>query len=57
MHAQSISATHLVGHEEAALLLRVQDVIDNWDPRKLVNPYVETSSVTTPDGQRRVASN
>ncbi len=39
----------------SGLLLRVQDVIDNWDPRKLVNPYVETSSVTTPDGQRRVS--
>lgn len=36
------SATHLVGHEDAPLLLRVQDVIDDWDPRKLRNPYVDT---------------
>ena len=41
---------HLVGHEEALLLARVQDVIDDWDPRKLVNPLVETSQATNPDG-------
>lgn len=37
---------HLVGHEEAPLLRRVQDVIDDWDPRKLVNPLVVTSEST-----------
>lgn len=36
------SAIHLVGHEDTALLQRVQDLIDDWDPRKLVNPYVQT---------------
>lgn len=39
---QEPHAIHLVGHEDAALLARVQEVIDDWDPRKLVNPYVET---------------
>lgn len=34
------SAIHLVGHEDALLLERVQEVIDDWDSRKLVNPYV-----------------
>ncbi|WP_337177231.1 cytochrome c peroxidase [Paludisphaera sp.] len=33
---------HLVGHEDAELLRRVQQVIDDHDPRKLRNPYVET---------------
>jgi cytochrome c peroxidase len=33
---------HLVGHEDTPLLLRVQDVIDDWDPRKLRDPYAET---------------
>ena len=36
-------ALHLVGHEDSALLLRIQDVIDDWDPRRLVNPVVEVS--------------
>lgn len=45
---------HLVGHEESALLLRVQDLIDDWDPRKLENPLVETTSVRQPDGTLRV---
>ncbi|WZO98239.1 cytochrome c peroxidase [Isosphaeraceae bacterium EP7] len=36
------SAVHLVGHEDDVLLRRVQDVIDDWDPRKLRNPYVDT---------------
>jgi cytochrome c peroxidase len=36
-------AIHLVGHEDWPLLLRVQDVIDDWDPRRLVNPIVEVS--------------
>ncbi|MFN5468294.1 MAG: cytochrome c peroxidase [Pirellulaceae bacterium] len=34
------AAIHLVGHEDQALLARVQEVIDDWDPRKLINPYV-----------------
>jgi cytochrome c peroxidase len=38
------TAVHLVGHEDAALLERVQDVHDNWDRRKLRNPYVDTLS-------------
>ncbi|WP_165072699.1 cytochrome c peroxidase [Paludisphaera rhizosphaerae] len=32
---------HLVGHEEAELLRRIQELIDDFDPRKLVSPYVE----------------
>lgn len=43
-------AIHLVGHEDIALLARVQDVIDDWDPRKLVNPYVETISSSDGNG-------
>lgn len=42
---------HLVGHEEAELLLRIQDVIDDWDPRKLQNPLVVTARANGPDGQ------
>jgi len=34
-------AVHLVGHEDALLLQRVQDVIDDWDPRRLVNPVMQ----------------
>lgn len=34
------SAVHLVGHEDMALLARIQDVIDDWDPRRLENPYL-----------------
>ncbi len=45
-------AIHLVGHEDVALLARVQDVIDDWDPRKLVNPYVET--VTSRDANGKI---
>lgn len=36
-----VQAAHLVGHEDALLLQRVQDVIDDWDPRRLVNPYLQ----------------
>ncbi|WP_152054364.1 cytochrome c peroxidase [Tautonia marina] len=36
---------HLVGHEDLELLARVRDVIEDWDPRKLINPYVESVSV------------
>ncbi len=45
---------HLVGHEESELLLRVQELIDDWDPRKLENPLVETTTVRLPDGTVRV---
>ena len=44
-------AIHLVGHEDIALLARVQEVIDDWDPRKLVNPYVETVSSHDANGK------
>ncbi len=55
-HAQELAhPAHLVGHEESALLLRVQEVIDDWDPRKLENPYVETTRVVQPDGTIRVS--
>ncbi len=43
LQAQEVHPPHLVGHEEAELLLRIQDVIDDWDPRKLENPLVVTS--------------
>ncbi len=36
------TAVHLVGHEDDELLSRVKDLIDDWDPRKFENPYVET---------------
>ena len=36
----ALQAVHLVGHEDALLLQRVQDVIDDWDPRRLVNPVM-----------------
>lgn len=41
--AQGVRPVHLVGHEDIELLDRVQDLIDDWDPRKLTNPIVETS--------------
>jgi cytochrome c peroxidase len=41
---------HLVGHEDTPLLLRVQDVIDDWDPRKLRDPYAETVYHKTASG-------
>jgi hypothetical protein len=41
--ADTSSPVHLVGHEEAELLRRVQDLIDDWDPRKLTNPLVRDS--------------
>jgi len=44
-------AIHLVGHEDSALLLRIQDVIDDWDPRRLVNPLVEVSQARDAGGQ------
>lgn len=37
----ALQAVHLVGHEDALLLQRVQDVIDDWDPRRLVNPVLQ----------------
>jgi cytochrome c peroxidase len=55
--APPVSPVHLVGHEEAELLLRIQDVIDDWDPRKLANPLVETSVSSNTDGERDVRKN
>jgi len=46
------AAVHLVGHEDAALLQRAQDVIDDWDPRKLQNPYVEAVVPAAPSQRR-----
>lgn len=46
-----VTPHHLVGHEEAPLLQRVQDVIDDWDPRKLVNPLVVTSEAQNANGK------
>ena len=37
----ALQAVHLVGHEDALLLQRVQDVIDDWDPRRLVDPVLQ----------------
>ncbi|WP_199193265.1 cytochrome c peroxidase [Blastopirellula marina] len=40
-----VTPVHLVGHEDHELLADVQELIDDWDPRKLVNPtFVITSS-------------
>lgn len=41
---------HLVGHEDTPQLLRVQDVIDDWDPRKIRDPYAETVYHRVPQG-------
>jgi cytochrome c peroxidase len=49
--------THLVGHEEIALLERVQDVIDDWDPREFRNPYVETSEAIDENGRPIIRKN
>lgn len=48
--AEPVTPMHLVGHEDIALLDRVQDLIDDWDPRKLVNPIFETVDVRLSDG-------
>lgn len=45
---EKVAPHHLVGHEEAPLLRRVQKVIDDWDPRKLENPLVVTSEAKVP---------
>jgi cytochrome c peroxidase len=50
---EPVTPVHLVGHEDAALLDRVQDLIDDWDPRKLTNPVVETTQVQQADGTFR----
>lgn len=49
-----VTPLHLVGHEDIALLDRVQDLIDDWDSRKLVNPVFETLEVRMPDGSMAV---
>ncbi|TWU05688.1 cytochrome c peroxidase [Stieleria varia] len=45
-----VTPIHLVGHEDHELLDRVQDVIDDWDPRKLVNPVFKTTDVIDSSG-------
>lgn len=45
---------HLVGHEDMALLARIQDVIDDWDPRRLENPYLAGLPERLPDGSERM---
>ncbi len=40
---EKTTPVHLVGHEDHELLARVQDLIDDWDPRKLVNPLAVTT--------------
>lgn len=40
---ETLQPHHLVGHEELELLDQVQDLIDDWDPRKLENPLVVRS--------------
>ena len=52
--AEKVTPHHLVGHEDAALLLRVQDVIDDWDPRKLENPLVITSRARDAAGNEKL---
>ncbi len=47
---EPLPPVHLVGHEDTPLLLRVQDVIDDWDPRKLRDPYAETVYHKTANG-------
>ena len=46
------TAIHLVGHEDDELLRRIEDLISDWDPRRLVNPYVETISVELSNGEK-----
>jgi cytochrome c peroxidase len=48
------AAVHLVGHEDMALLARIQDVIDDWDPRRLENPYLGGIPEKQPDGSERL---
>jgi hypothetical protein len=48
---ESLPPHHLVGHEELGLLDRVQELIDDWDPRKLDNPLVVTSHSKNAEGK------
>lgn len=48
---EAVTPHHLVGHEELELLDRAQDVIDDWDSRKLENPLVVTSQSVDGDGR------
>ncbi len=47
------SVSHLVGHEESALLEIIQSAIDDWDPRALVNPYLKKIPGKTPEENDR----
>ncbi len=44
--------THLVGHEDTALLKRVEEVLGDWDPRTLRDPYLDT--IPAENGRRTV---
>lgn len=41
---------HLVGHEDALLLKRIEDAIAEWDPRNLTSPYLK--EINTKDGKK-----
>ena len=43
-------ASHLVGHEDAALLERIAGGIEEWDPRNLESPYLKR--IQTAEGPR-----
>ncbi|MDG3004377.1 cytochrome c peroxidase [Paludisphaera mucosa] len=47
--------SHLVGHEEDPLLDVIQNAIDDWDPRALVNPYLKAVPPEEPTGNIRHA--
>ena len=50
---QAPKDVHLVGDEDAASLRRIRDVLDDFDPRMLRDPYVETVQVANPAKQVR----
>ncbi len=43
---------HLVGHEDEALLRRIEDALAEWDPRNLTSPYVR--EIHTESGKKHV---
>lgn len=55
--SRPVVVPHLVGEEDYALDLRIKEAIDDWDPRKIRNPYVETVPGVDAEGrpvERRV---
>lgn len=46
---------HLVGHEEDGLLDIIQNALDDWDPRALVNPYLKAIPPRDPADNVRYA--